>query len=126
MAGYVTITTQRVVPPDPIAVLAAIKTATGDPTAALIQSAPGVWRGKKADAWTAQQTADAQTIVDTTAALTPQLAAQRDVDRLSIAFRALVLTLVDEINVLRTRAGLPERTVEQAFTAIRNKAGTLT
>ena len=127
MAAYVNITTARVTAPDPVAVSAAIKTATGDPTATLIQSTPGVWRGKKATAWSQADTDAAQTIVDTTAALTPQQIAQRVVDAWPIEYRALVLALIDELNILRQHAaiGLAPRTPTQAITAIRNKAATL-
>jgi len=40
-------------------------------------------------------------------------------------WRAVVELLVDELNVLRTIEGLPDRTVAQARTAIRNKLDTL-
>ena len=131
MAGSVDLPTTRTTPPDPIAVQAAIKTATGDPTASLVQSRPGVWRGKKATPWSQAHHDAAQTIVDTTAALTPQQIAQRIVDGWPIEYRALVLALIDETNRLRAAlrglgvAGLPDVTPVQAITAIRNKAGTL-
>lgn len=127
MAAYVNITTTRTTLPDLVAVSAAIKTATGDPTAALIQSTPGVWRGKKATTWSQAHIDAAQNIVDTTAALTPQQIAQREIDAWPIMYRALVLALLDEINILRTHAaiGLAARTPAQAITAIRNKAATL-
>lgn len=38
---------------------------------------------------------------------------------------AVVLTMKDEINVLRTKAGLPERTDEQVLDAIYAKLGTV-
>lgn len=122
MASYITLTTTH--RPDPIAVVAAIKTATGDATAVLIFDG-SAWRGKKATAWTAPQIADAQTILDTTPALTKQVEAQREIDEWPIMFRALVLTLIDELNILRNLHGLAPRTPAQAITAIRNKAGTL-
>ncbi len=40
-------------------------------------------------------------------------------------WRAVVELLVDELNILRTIEGLPDRTVAQARTAIRNKLDTL-
>ena len=132
MADYVDITTTRTTQPDAVAVLAAIKTATGDPTASLVQSRPGVWRGKKATPWSQAHHDAAQNIVDTTAALTPQQIAQRIVDGWPIEYRALVLALIDETNRLRAAlrglgvAGLPDVTPAQALTAIRTKAGALT
>ncbi len=60
-------------------------------------------------------------------AATPQLDAQAWVDALPIEMKAIVLTLLDEINILRTHAaiGLAARTPTQAVNAIRAKAGTL-
>ncbi len=40
-------------------------------------------------------------------------------------FRALVEVLIDEINVLRTIEGLPDRTIAQARTAIQGKIDSL-
>lgn len=127
MAGYATFTTTRPTVPDQAALLAAVKSATGDPTAVLFHLSGATWRGKKADAWTAPQIAAAQNVLDTTAALTPQLEAQRNVDAFPIEYRALVLALIDEINLIRAALPTPlaARTPAQAITAIRNKAGTL-
>jgi hypothetical protein len=56
---------------------------------------------------------------------TPRLQAADEIDRLPIAMRAIVLTLLDAINVLRVREGLSAITPAQAFTAIRNKINEL-
>lgn len=45
-----------------------------------------------------------------------------DIER---TLRAIVELLVDELNVLRTIEGLPDRTIAQARSAIRNKIDTL-
>jgi hypothetical protein len=45
-----------------------------------------------------------------------------DIER---TLRAIVELLVDELNVLRTIEGLPDRTIAQARTAIRNKIDNL-
>lgn len=42
-----------------------------------------------------------------------------------LLIEALVLIIKDEINILRTQAGLPERTNEQIINAISNKLNTL-
>lgn len=127
MAFIALITTTRPDRPDPVTVLAAIQTATGDPTAVLFHDWRGLWRGEKATAWTAPEIAEAQRIVDTTAALTPQLAAQRAIDNFPIEYRALVLALLNEINIVRAALVPPlaARTANEAITAIRAKAGLL-
>lgn len=72
MPSYIDLTSTRSTVPDMTAVLAAIKTATGDATAVLLPTSPQLWRGKKATAWTVGQTTSAQSIIDTTPAVTPQ------------------------------------------------------
>lgn len=42
-----------------------------------------------------------------------------------VLLEAIVLVIKDEINILRTQAGLPERTNEQIMTAIENKLNSL-
>lgn len=67
----------------------------------------------------------AQNALDTTPNITPQRQAQNEIDNWPIALKALALTLLDQINMLRTRAGLPTVSSTQALAAIRDKAGTL-
>lgn len=68
MASYATFSTTRLTLPDPVALTAAVKTATGDPTA-VIATVPGVgWRAKKAAGWTAGDISATQTALDTVAA----------------------------------------------------------
>lgn len=80
---------------------------------------------KKATVWTAGQIAAAQNVLDTCAPVTPQSIAQNEIDTWPISVKALVLTLIDQLNVLRAFHSLPAVTPAQALTAIRNKAGTL-
>lgn len=79
-----------------------------------------------ADFTAAQQTA-LQATLDTTAVSTPQRVAQTEIDQYPIAQRALVLALIDQLNVIRAAlpVPLPAITPAQALTAIRNKAATL-
>lgn len=127
MAGYTTLTTTRTTLPDPAALLTGVKNATADPTAVLAFIGDGTWRGKKAAPWSAADISAAQNVLDTTAVLTPQLAAQRAIDSFPIEYKALVLSLIDAINVLRTHPaiGLAAVTPAQALASIRQKAGTL-
>jgi len=65
-AGYVTLTTTRLTLPDLPALQAAVKAATGDPTA-VVQPVAGAWRGKKdSGPWSPAHTAAAQQALDTT------------------------------------------------------------
>jgi len=128
-AFYITLTTTRPTMPDPEALNAAVRTATGDATAILVFDplGTGAWRGKKATAWTAPQITAAQNALDTTVADTPQRAAQREIDKMPIATKALLLTLLDQINQLRTQptTTFASVTPAQALQAVRDKAGTL-
>jgi hypothetical protein len=127
MPGYITLTTARATVPDGVALNAAIQAATGDPTAVLTDLRDGNWRGKKAAPWSAAHTAVAQSALDTGPAITTQLVAQRNVDNWPIEYRALVLALIDQLNIIR--AALPSPlgaiTPTQAIAAVRAKAATL-
>lgn len=129
-AEYAVFTTNRTTMPDMVALTAAVRTATGDATAVLFRVPPGAageWRGKKATAWSVGDLAAAQTALDTTAALSPQLSAQRTVDAFPIETRALVLAIIDQLNVIRAALPTPLAAITpaQAIAAIRTKAGTL-
>jgi len=127
MAGYATFATVRLTPPDPVVLAAAVKAATSDATASVMVQAPGVWRGKQADDWTPAEISAVQALIDTTPPATPQIAAQRTIDSFPIEYRALVLALIDELNIVRAAlpTPLPPRTPAQAIAAIRAKAATL-
>lgn len=128
MANYTTFTTPRTTPPDPVALLAAVKTATADPTAVLVPQLDGTWRGKKAAPWSGADLAAVQTLLDAAAGLTPQLVAQRTIDAWPIEVRGLLLALIDQLNVIRnllTPPKTPDIMPTQAIAAARAKAGTL-
>jgi hypothetical protein len=86
-----------------------------------------IYKVKKSTAWTTPQITAVQNIIDTAPTRTPQTIAQSEVDRWPIAVQALVLTLIDQINVLRSKlpTPLPPITPAQAIQAVRDKAGTL-
>lgn len=129
MSSYATFTTARTTTPDLVALIAALRTQLADPTAVLFPTgdAVGTWRGKKAQAWTAPDITAAQTLLDTTAPLTLELAAQHNVDAWPIELKALALALIDQLNVIRANLPTPlgAITPAQAIAAIRAKAGTL-
>jgi hypothetical protein len=126
MATYQAFTTPRLTTPDPIALRAAVQAATGDPTAVLFNLGDG-WHGKKAAPWSAADVVATQTALDTVAASTPTLRQQQDVDAIPIVTKAIVLALIDALNVVRAAlpVPLPPITPAQAIAAIRAKAGTL-
>ena len=76
--------------------------------------------------WTQAQIDQAQTYIDTTAPDdTPQIRAQFDVDDMPIWLKALLLSLLDQINLLRAKHALAAITPAQAIRAVRDKAGIL-
>lgn len=127
MAGfYQAFTTQRSTEPDAASLLAQLRAL--DPTAG-VQHEPGTqdYVLKKATAWTDPQRSAALNVLETAPALTPQLLAQAQIDAMPLATKAVVLALIDQLNVIR--AALPSPlgpiTPAQAVAAIRAKAGTL-
>jgi hypothetical protein len=146
-ASYTTLTTLRTTRPNPLALLTALRAAV-DATVGATEAVGG-WRMKKATLWTAPQIAAAQNALDTCAADTLQLQAQQKIDSMDIFDKAIILALIDELNLLRawvvafkaataaatslanlqTRVAalsdLPDRTVPQAIAAVRTKAGQL-
>jgi hypothetical protein len=124
MAAYQSFTTARATEPDTPALLATLRSV--DPSAGLAHL-PGTatYVVKKDTAWTAPQITTVQTLIDTAPEATPALSAQAWVDAMPLYEKALVLALVDQLNVLRARASLAAITPAAAMQAIRDKAGTL-
>jgi hypothetical protein len=137
--GYIDLTAARTSQPDTVALTAQLRAI--DPTIGYSPSSTpdGLsYRLKKSSTWTPAQITNAQTVLDTVQAATPQRAAQTEIDNVPIATRSLMLMLLDEINVLRTEINtlraavsppltppIPQRNETQAKNAWRNKAGTL-
>lgn len=96
-----------------------------DPTAGLVELAPGTYRVDKDTEFTAGQITAVQNALDTASGPTPQIVAQGWVDRMPIEDRAILLTILDQINILRTKVALATVTPVQAIQAVRDKAGTL-
>jgi hypothetical protein len=147
VADYHTFTSPRATEPDRVSLVAQLRAL--DATAG-VQHLPGpTYILKKATTWTAPQITAAQNVIDTAPASSPQLTAQALIDQMPIFEKAIVLTLIDELNLLRewivafkaqtaaatslanlqTRVAalpdMPDRTVPQAIAAVRTKAGTL-
>lgn len=126
MSFYQAFTAVRTTEPDYSSLLTAVRAAV-DITVGLRRDDTTKWLLKKATAWTAPQIAAAQTALNTSAARTDELLAQAEVDTLGIRERAILLTLLDQINLLRTSPTtvMASVTPAQAIAAIRTKAGTL-
>lgn len=128
MASMV-ITTTRTTTPDAAALLTALRAAlANDATVGVVAvTDPMIYRVKRSGdvEFDASETTAATTAIEAAPSLTPQRDAQNQIDQLPIAWKAIALTLLDQLNVLRARAGLAEVTVQQALSAIRTKAGQL-
>lgn len=123
--------------PDLVALLATVRAACGDASAGIGGLFP-VYTVKKATEWTAPQIAATEAAFEVAVALTPQRQAQNEIDKWPLSLKALVLALIDRLNVLsqeivelRQATGLPQTpalsdvTPAQALSAIRAKAATL-
>lgn len=112
--------------PDPVALLTQLRSI--DATAG-VQHEPGHTQYviKTATVLTAPKIASIQSALDSAPTLTPQRRAQNEIDSWPIAVKALVLALIDQINVIRAELPTPRPPVtpQQALAAIRAKAGTL-
>jgi len=126
VSAYQAFSVTRTTEPDPATLLANLRAL--DATAGY-QHMPGsaTYSLKKATAWLPAHVTAARNVLETSPAATPQFAAQADVDSFPIATRALVLALIDQLNVLRAAlpAPLPPITPAAALAAIHAKAATL-
>lgn len=125
MAAYQTFTSVRATEPDPTALLTQLRAL--DATVGVQHSVGPTYVIKKATDWTAPQIAAAQNALDTAPASTPQLTAQAWVDAMPLNEKALILTLLDQVNLIRSKLSppLPAITPAQVLQAVRDKAGTL-
>lgn len=149
MAGfYHQFTANRATEADPATLFSQLRAL--DATAG-IQHDPGTqtYVLKKLTDWTSGQITAAQNVLDTAPATSPELTAQALIDAMPVFEKAILLTIIDELNILRdwimsfkaataaatslanlqTRvaalSNMPDRTPAQAIQAVRDKAGTL-
>jgi hypothetical protein len=123
--AYQTFTAARLTEPDRDSLLAALRGL--DATVGVQHDAGPTYVLKKATAWTAPQITAAQAAIESAPAATAALTAQSQIDHWDLALKALVLALIDQLNVIRAAlpTPLPPITPAQALTAVRTKAGTL-
>lgn len=124
MAFYTDITVARK-EPEPITLAKQLTAALATEVPFAHMVGTDAYRLKKDTDWTPADIALATSTITNAPALTEQLQAQVTIDALPVLLKAIVLTLIDEVNILRQAAGMQPRTVQQAINAIKNKAGTL-
>jgi hypothetical protein len=126
MADYHTFTAARTTEPDFATLLANLKALDAS---AGVQHTPGTqtYVLKKATTWTAPHINAAQNVLNTAPAASPQLTAQAIIDKMPIFEKAIILALIDQLNVIRSKLSppLPDITTQQAIEAVRTKAGQL-
>lgn len=130
MPAYHAFTVTRTTEPDQASLLAQLRTL--DATAG-VQHIMGTdaYVLKKATAWTAPQITAAQNALETAPETSPQLTAQALIDNMPLFEKAIILTILDETNRLRTAlrglgvTGLPAIDVQAMIGAVRTKAGQL-
>ena len=71
--------------------------------------------------WSGITLGDVQTIVTNAAAKTARTEAKKAWDQVNVVDKAFAQVLLDEINILRSQHALPDRTMGQLSTAIKNK-----
>ena len=127
MAAYSVFARASGLPLDEVSARELLRAAIAPDVGILLAGLPNVYRLKKTAPWTAADIAAAQIIIDTAPEPTPRLFAQHSIDTWPIEWRALVLALLDQINVVRSKLPVPLAAITpaQALQAIRNKAGTL-
>lgn len=113
--------------PDIQSLAASIRPTVGDPFYVGIQIDGAGLRVavEKQTTWLAGEITTVQTAVTAAVDSTPQTEAQSRIDDMPIFQKAIVLTLLDQINVLRAAAAMSTVTPAQALAAVRAKAATL-
>lgn len=125
MAAYQVFTSARTTEPDAASLLANLRAL--DASAGVHHTAGPLYTIKKATDWTVPQISAAQSVIDAAPASSPQLAAQAWVDVMPLGQKAFILTLLDQINLIRSKLSPPLGAITpgQVLQAVRDKAGTL-
>lgn len=127
MAGfYQTFTSTRQTEPDPATLLSNLRAQDSTAGVQHLSGSP-TYVVKKATDWTPQQITFVQNQIDTCPPVSSESIAQTVIDNMPIFEKALLLTLLDQINVLRAALPTPLAAITpaQAIAAVRTKAGTL-
>ncbi len=128
MAAYTVLTSLRSTRPDVASLIAAVRLVdvTAGVSPVVIDLPVGI-TVKTATPLTAPQLAALQTALDSAPAASSRLSAQATIDSWPLELKALVLALIDQLNVIRAALPVPlgPITPTQALAAVRTKAGTL-
>lgn len=114
--------------PDLTALANVLRPTLGDPFYVNAQASSGggiVLFVEKPSVWTGPQTTAVQAAIDAAAVSSPQGDAQNLIDNMPIFEKAILLTINDELNLLRTATATPTKTPAQMAALVRTKAGTL-
>jgi hypothetical protein len=114
--------------PDLLSLQTTIRTITSDATALIsITPDPHQWMIGTAIIMSAGTISAVQTAIDIAIDATPPLDAQNSIDHWPIELKALVLALIDQLNVIRAALVPPKVAITsaQALQAVRDKAATL-
>jgi hypothetical protein len=114
--------------PDLAALANALRPTLGDPFYVAAQlSSGGVVTVvvDKPTAWSGGDSTTVQSAVTAAAASTPQTEAQNAIDAMSIFDKAVLLTINDELNLLRVATSTATKTPAQMAALVRAKAATL-
>lgn len=126
MASYNSFTVVRTTEPDQATLLAQLRAL--DATVG-VQHVAGtqIYTLKKNTPWLAAHITAAANVLESAPTASASLAAQAEIDRLSIVERAIILTILDQFNVIRGALVPPLApiTPAQMIAAVRTKAGTL-
>ena len=126
MSDYHTFTVSRTTEPDRASLVTALRNI--DPTIGVQHNTgTNVYKLKTSGTWTLGNITFAQAALEAAPVASARLTAQAVVDSWPIEFKALVLALIDQLNVIRAALPTPLApiTPAQALQAIRNKAATL-
>lgn len=117
----------RTTVPDHGGMVASVRVACGDASASVIVRSASSYSVKKAAAFTPAEITAIQAAIDAAPAQTARTQAQQTIDGWPLEYKALILALIDALNVVRAKlpTPLPPITPAQALQAIRDKAGTL-
>jgi hypothetical protein len=80
-----------------------------------------VYIAKKETEWAQEDVQFVENIINNSPELSDTVIAKFAVDKIGLLDKAILLVLIDQINIIRVRLGFPELSAEQVFQDIREK-----
>lgn len=113
---------------DPVTLIANVRAAVSDATADIFANDPSHYIATKATAWSASDVATCQSLIDTCQSATPQSLVKAFLDNQPLVDRAIDLTILDQVNLIRSKLPTPliAITPAQWINAVKAKVDTLT